>query len=125
MVRLFPTFFWLSFSALLPLLNPLGSALVFVGLIGAAPSNIYHALARRIAVNTILFLLVIEATGTMLLKFFGISLPVMQVSGGLVLAVMGWTMLNQHDPAANKTIAARTARDDAALASWAGKTFYP
>jgi multiple antibiotic resistance protein len=123
-VRSFPTFFWLSFSALLPLINPLGSALVFVGLIGAAPSSIYHALARRIAVNTILFLLVIEATGTMLLKFFGISLPVMQVSGGLVLAVMGWTMLNQNDPAANETIA-RTARDDAAFASWKGKAFYP
>jgi multiple antibiotic resistance protein len=124
-VRSFPTFFWLSFSALLPLINPLGSALVFVGLIGAAPSSIYHALARRIAVNTILFLLVIEATGTILLKFFGISLPVMQVSGGLVLAVMGWTMLNQQQPVAKNQSITKVARAAAAVASWDSRTFYP
>jgi multiple antibiotic resistance protein len=31
------TSFLLAFSALLPLINPLGSALVFLGLVGEAP----------------------------------------------------------------------------------------
>src|SRR5262245_61543339 len=111
------TFFGLSFSALLPLINPLGSALVFLGLVGAAPPDTYRALAARIAVSTALFLFVIEAIGTAALRFFGISLPVMQVSGGLVLAAMGWTMLNREEPDARSETVKRKALDDAALAS--------
>ena len=92
-------FFALAFSALLPVVNPLGSALVFLGLVGDAPASVFRDLARQIAVRTTLFLVVVELVGTALLSFFGISLPVVQVAGGLVLAAMGWDLLNQ--PAAN------------------------
>jgi multiple antibiotic resistance protein len=73
----FSKFFGLSFSALLPLVNPLGSALVFLGLVGSAPPVVYRTLARKIAISTTLFLIAIELIGTAMLKFFGISLPVM------------------------------------------------
>jgi multiple antibiotic resistance protein len=91
----------IAFSALLPLVNPLGSALVFYGLVGAAPPEVYRRLARRIAINTLLFLLVIEMIGAALLAFFGISLPIVEVAGGLVLASMGWSLLNQKGAAAH------------------------
>lgn len=91
-------FFALAFSALLPVVNPLGSALVFLGLVGDAPPEVYCRLARTIAIYTVLFFLVVELVGTALLTFFGISLPVVQVAGGLVLASMGWGLLNQRDP---------------------------
>ena len=91
-------FFGLAFSALLPLVNPLGDALVFLSLVGSAPPAIYRTLARRIAISTTIFLITIEAGGTLLLKFFGISLPVVQVSGGLALAAMGWKLLHQEEP---------------------------
>lgn len=121
----FGTFFGLSFSALLPLINPLGSALVFLGLVGAAPSSLYRELARRIAINTTLFLIVIEATGTALLKFFGISLPVMQLAGGLVLAAIGWNTLNQKEVDPDDAANTRQALGDAAAASLESKAFYP
>jgi len=90
-------YFGLAFSALLPVINPLGSALVFLGLVGDAPAPVIHTLARKIALSTVLFLLVVELVGTAFLAFFGISLPVVQVAGGLVLAAMGWSLLNQQD----------------------------
>jgi multiple antibiotic resistance protein len=124
-VGAFGTFFGLSFSALLPLINPLGSALIFMGLVGAAPSSVYHALARRIAVNTALFLIVIELLGTALLKFFGISLPVMQLSGGLALAAIGWNTLNQKEPDLKDEANTKRALGDAAAASLESKVFYP
>ena len=55
-------------------------------------------LARRVAINTIWFLLAVQVAGAYVLRFFGISLPVVQVAGGLVLATMGWTLLNKQDP---------------------------
>jgi len=88
-------FFGLSFSALLPLINPVGDALMLLGLVGDAPTTVYRELAKRIAISTTLFLLVIELIGTALLRFFGIPLPIMQVAGGLVLAVMGWKLLHK------------------------------
>lgn len=91
-------FFMLALSALFPLINPLGSALFFLGLVGDAPPKVYRDLALRIAINTTLFLVAVELVGTAILSFFGISLPVMQVSGGIVIAAMGWGLLNQEEP---------------------------
>src|SRR5277367_2955749 len=101
-------FFALGFSALLPLVNPLGSALIFLGLVGNAPIDTYRALARRVAINTVIFFGVIELVGSSLLSFFGISLSIMQVSGGIVIAMIGWSLLNQKDstPSPEKTEAA-------------------
>ena len=121
-------FFGLGFSALLPVVNPLGSALVFLGLVGNAPIETYRALARRIAINTVIFFAVIELIGSSLLAFFGISLPIMQVSGGIVIAMIGWSVLNQKDPApsAEKTVAtAVPAVTKAEIDSLREKAFYP
>jgi len=91
------TFFGLSVAALFPVINPVGSALILLGIVGAEPADVYPKLAKSIAINTTLFLLVVQAVGAAILKVFGISLPVMQLAGGLVLATMGWHLLNQSD----------------------------
>jgi multiple antibiotic resistance protein len=118
----FAKFFGLAFSALLPVVNPLGSALVFMGLVGSAPDSVYRNLARQVALRTTLFFLVVELVGTALLSFFGISLPVVQVAGGLVLAAMGWSLLNQREvrPAPNGAAVA-----EASYGAVEERVFYP
>jgi multiple antibiotic resistance protein len=120
-------YFALGFSALLPLINPLGSALIFLGLVGAAPIDIYRGLARRIAINTVIFFAVIQLIGSYLLGFFGISLPIVQVSGGIVIAMIAWSLLNQPDstPSPEKTEAAAPAVTPAEIDSLQQKAFYP
>jgi multiple antibiotic resistance protein len=115
-------FFVLSFSALLPLVNPLGSALVFLGLVGTTSPTVYRALARKIAMSTAVFLITIELLGTAMLRFFGISLPVMQVSGGFVLAAMGWGLLNQQEPHKKEE---QAEMEGAGFGSLEQKLFYP
>jgi multiple antibiotic resistance protein len=87
----------LAFSALLPVINPLGSALMFLGVVGNVPSDEFGRLARKVSLSTVVFLLIIELAGAAILAFFGISLPAVQVAGGLVLAAMGWQLLNAKD----------------------------
>ena len=123
-------YFALGFSALLPLINPLGSALIFLGLVGHAPIEAYRSLARKIAINTVIFLAVIELVGSALLGFFGISLPIMQFSGGIVIAMIGWSFLNQQDsgPSQDKTDAADAAAPaitKSEISSLQEKAFYP
>jgi multiple antibiotic resistance protein len=83
---------------------------------------VYRRLATRVAINTSLFLILIESAGAAIIKFFGISLPVMQVSGGLVLAAMGWRLLSQDQPTPAAEIATSPETD---LSSLESKVFYP
>lgn len=119
--------FFIAFSALLPIINPLGSALVFLGLVGNVPTADYRILARKIAVNNVIFLVVIELLGSTILRFFGISLHIVQVAGGLVLAAMGWSVLNQSEsaPVSRDKTAGVQVDPDATLAALQQKAFYP
>jgi multiple antibiotic resistance protein len=121
-VPLLIKFFALAFSALLPVINPLGSALLLLDIVGSAPVSVFRDLARSIAIRTTLFLLVVELVGSGLLEFFGISLPVVQVAGGLVLASMGWSLLNQAE---SETKPEAADVEDAGLKSLKNKVFYP
>ncbi len=119
--------FLLALTALLPLVNPIGSALVFLGLVGDESAAVYRRLARRIAIATIGFLIVIEFLGSLLLSFFGISLPIVQVTGGLVIAATAWSLLFEKDASAearnkHKEIAGSGSTEDNDLE---GKIFYP
>jgi multiple antibiotic resistance protein len=126
-VRLWTTLF-LAFTALIPLINPLGSALVFLGLVGSAPTRVYKALAKRIAINNIIFLSVIELVGSPMLKFFGISLPIVQVSGGFVIIGLAWSMLNQKDSSIHNNRQAELSEVAPAagdLVEFEDRAFYP
>jgi multiple antibiotic resistance protein len=114
-------FFTIAFSALFPLLNPFGSAMLFLGLAGPADAIVYRRLARRIAIYTVLFLMFVDLAGALVLTFFGISLPVIQVAGGLVLASMGWNLLNQPDAPATEQASGHSS----SLEELDAKAFYP
>lgn len=90
----------IGFSTLFPLINPVGSALIFLGMVGPVEHAVYKRLARKIALITVLFLLTVDFVGSFILTFFGVSLPVVEVAGGLVIASMGWKLLNEPDRAA-------------------------
>ncbi len=114
-------FFPIAFSALFPLINPLGSAIIFLGLVGPADGMVYKRLARKIALRTVLFLIIVDLAGALVLTFFGISLPVIEVTGGLVLASMGWRLLNQPD----SELQPQVAQPSSSLISLDSKVFYP
>jgi len=119
--------FFIAFTVLLPLINPLGSALVFLPLVGDAPPKVFHSLARRIAINNIIFLTVIELLGAAILNFFGISLPIVQLSGGIVIAAMGWPVLNERNAAAQSSHKQEEtdARDESRAVYLEQQVFYP
>lgn len=98
----------LILTALFPIVNPLGSAPLFLSLTHYYSAEDRKILSRRIALNSIALLVGSYFVGTHILSFFGISLPVVQVGGGLVLASTGWMMLRQKDEDSTKTDVHRT-----------------
>src|SRR5438067_8353617 len=86
-----------SFAALFPIVNPLGDAPIFFGLTQNYPQSAQKVLARKIAAYGFVLLIVSALFGSEILAFFGISLFVVQIAGGLVVAATGWKLLNQPD----------------------------
>jgi multiple antibiotic resistance protein len=92
-------------GALLPIVNPLGSAPIFLGMTSWASIEVRQVLAWRIAVNAFVLMLLSVFFGSHILGLFGISLPVVQVAGGLLVAAAGWGLLQ---PGAEKVWAHET-----------------
>lgn len=84
----------LVFAGLLPIVNPVGSAPMFLAMTKGADPSMRAALARMVAVNSIVLLIGAFAIGAYVLKIFGLSVDIVQVAGGAVLCRLGWTLLN-------------------------------
>jgi multiple antibiotic resistance protein len=84
-------------STLFPIVNPLGGSPIFLSLTREYSSGARWLLARQIALNSFFLLIGSFLIGTHILAFFGISLPVVQVGGGLLVISSGWTMLKEKD----------------------------
>ena len=119
-------YFVLGFSALVPLINPPGSALELLSIVGLANLEPYKTLARKISVNMLIFLAVAGFAGPYVLEFFGISIEILQLMGGCVLVAMGWSMLNkQEDKRDSKEPGIRQAAEFCAANYWESRAFYP
>jgi len=87
----------LILSALFPIVNPFGGSPVFLALTRDYPTAARRALARQVALNSFFLLIASFLIGTHILDFFGISIPVVQVGGGLIVVSNGWAMLKQRE----------------------------
>jgi len=84
-------------SALFPIVNPLGGSPVFLALAGDYPRDIRRVLARKVAINSFVLMVASFLVGTHILRFFGISIPVVQVGGGIIVIANGWALLKSKD----------------------------
>jgi len=84
-------------SALFPIVNPIGGGPVFLALTRDYPAQKRRVLARRVAINSFLLLMGSFTIGSHVLSFFGVSLPVVQVGGGLIVISTAWSMLKQKE----------------------------
>lgn len=89
------TLFLIPFT-LLPIINPLSTAPVFVATVGRN-RGVAKRLARQVALNSLYVMTVSMLVGSYVLEFFGISLPIVRIGGGLIVAATGWRMLNRQD----------------------------
>ena len=93
---------------LLPIINPLGTAPIFNATSGA-DRRVVRQFARQVAINSWVVLVVSMLVGIYVLEFFGISLQIVRLGGGLLVAAMGWQALNsQGDDPVRLAVAHRT-----------------
>jgi multiple antibiotic resistance protein len=86
-----------TIAALLPIVNPIGSAPIFLSMSADLPAAARRQLARLVARNAYLLLAAAMLIGSHVLRIFGISLPIVRVAGGLLVAANGWALINAGD----------------------------
>jgi multiple antibiotic resistance protein len=79
----FVEIFLLVLAALFPVVNPPGAGLIFLSMTKHASAETRQMLARRIAVNSFFVMAISLPVGALVLKIYGISVPVLRVAGGL------------------------------------------
>ena len=87
--------FLLVLAALFSVINPPGTALVFLSMTKYASVATRKSLARRVALNSFFVMAGSLLIGALVLKLYGISVPVLRVAGGLIVAASGWKLLNE------------------------------
>jgi multiple antibiotic resistance protein len=108
-------------GALFPIVNPLGNTPIFLSLTRGLSGPGRTKLAQTIAINGLVLMVASIFIGTHILGFFGISLPVVQVGGGLVVVATGWALLRHSDD----DDAAAPAKGPCNEANYMRQAFYP
>lgn len=108
-------------AALLPVVNPLGDAPIFLSMTVGCDQATRSELARRIAIYSFILLLGSMLLGSFVLRLFGLSIPIVQVGGGAVVCSLGWKLLTD---AASKPANVAVDAEHARLIAL-GRAFYP
>jgi multiple antibiotic resistance protein len=108
-------------GALFPIVNPIGNTPIFLSLTRGVSERGQTALARMVAWNSLILILTSIFIGTRILAFFGLSLPVVQVAGGLIVISTGWTLLRKSDDGEGDQHAHKGCQDS----DYARQAFYP
>jgi multiple antibiotic resistance protein len=89
--------FLLSFGALFSIVNPLSGAFIFFGATRELEQRVRSAVARWVAIYAFSIVTASLYVGAYVLSFFGITIPVLRVAGGIIVSLSGWAMLTAPD----------------------------
>jgi multiple antibiotic resistance protein len=111
-------------AGLFPIINPPAAGFIVLSLVPHVSLAERAEMARRIAINSFVILLASLLIGAYVLSFFGISIPVLRVAGGIIIGMAGWNLLQSpDDDEADEESQARPAHTRPA--SLRAKAFYP
>lgn len=88
---------FLVFAGLFPVVNPVGSAPLFLQLTAGTTEEQRSLIASGVARFSFLLLVSSFFIGAYVLEFFGITLPIVRIGGGFVIAAFGWKLLQAPD----------------------------
>ncbi len=115
---------FVGFIALFPVVNPIGSAFILNPYFSDLTQKERRKAVKRIVLYAFILCVATLIAGHWILELFGISLPVIQLAGGIMICKIGWEFLSQ-DKTQAQTSTDSTLADQSNLVSIMDKLFYP
>lgn len=84
---------FIGFLSLFPAVNPVGSAFIVDPLLGDLTYTERKRAAKKVALYCFVICIVSALIGSWIMKLFGISIPIVQLAGGVLICRMGWQLL--------------------------------
>lgn len=95
---------FVAFITLFPPVNPIGTSFIIDPILGRLNRKQRVLAAKKIAFYCFCICVTTIIIGSWILKLFGLSLPIVQIGGGLIICNMGWNLLNSDATSSDKTI---------------------
>jgi multiple antibiotic resistance protein len=86
-----------AFISLFPAVNPIGSAFIVEPLLGDLTMPERKNASKKVAFYCFAICTVTALIGSWVLKLFGISIPIVQLAGGIMICRMGWQLLTSDN----------------------------
>jgi multiple antibiotic resistance protein len=109
-------------ATLVPIVNPTGVAPIFLSMTPGASDATRKLLARKIGVNIVLLLTAAMFVGSHILGFFGLSLAVVKIAGGMLVIANGWRLISADSTPDAPPVSASPAWGAEEISS---RAFYP
>jgi multiple antibiotic resistance protein len=97
------TFAIVAFPSLFVIINPLMVTSVFIALTSNATPEAKRAIIRKTTIIAFAVLLVCAISGTLLFRFFSITIGAFQIAGGIILFSVAMGMLHANAPRTKQT----------------------
>lgn len=104
-----------TFLALFPIVNPFGGVPLFFALTADFSSRERNVTALKTACFVVGILVIFLFFGRFVLSFFGISLPVLNIAGGLIVANTAWGMVTGNERITPAESTEASTKDDISL----------
>ncbi|MGQ7947641.1 MarC family protein [Flavobacterium sp. WC2509] len=95
---------FVAFVTLFPPVNPVGTSFIIDPMLGKLNRKERIAVAKKISFYCFCICIISVIIGSWILKLFGLSLPIVQVGGGLTICSMGWNLLKSDTATSDKAI---------------------
>jgi multiple antibiotic resistance protein len=109
------------FGALFAIMNPLTNLPIFLSLTDGLGVAEQRSAGRKVVLNSAIMCVVVAVLGQQILRLFGIDIDSFRTAGGIVLAGIGWNMLNGEHSTSHTGTGAEREHQSAAQ----DITFYP
>jgi multiple antibiotic resistance protein len=109
-----------AIAALLPIVDPLGGAPVYLAMTTGLTPPERARMAQLVAINSFALLVASILIGAYVLDFFGVSIPAVQVAGGFIVCAIAWSLLTSPS-----TPAVSERSTSASAEALSQRAFYP
>jgi len=117
-------FVFIGFIALFPVVNPLGSAFIVSPYFDGLTNRERRTIVKKIVFYVFIMCLLVLLTGRWILELFGISIPIIQLAGGIMICKIGWDFKKKKktDSAVNSSVNKNGTDPETTIGN---KLFYP
>ncbi|MBS1745344.1 MAG: NAAT family transporter [Bacteroidetes bacterium] len=116
---------FIGIITLFPVVNPIGTAFILNPYFDNLTRKERRNAVKKIALYAFIICTFTLIAGHWILELFGISIPVIQLAGGIMICKMGWEALSAGSNASERQIKAAHTAEAFAFTRLQDKLFYP